>query len=298
VIDEQHRFGVSQRVAVREKGQSPHLLMMTATPIPRSLALTLYGDLDVSTIDELPAGRRPVQTTLLDATARWKAYDSVRAAAASGRQAFVICPLVEGSSALEARAAKTEYERLQHAELEGLRLALLHGRMRPAEKDEVMRGFAQGEYDVLVSTSVVEVGIDVPNATVMVIDGAERFGLAQLHQFRGRVARSTEAASCFLIAGSESPESQARLEAVVKSSNGLELAEKDLEMRGPGEHYGLRQSGFPDFRVARFNDIDLIQRVRAAAAQILTHDPGLENPEHRELADAVRRLGADAAEVN
>ena len=263
--------------------------MMTATPIPRSLALTIYGDLDVSTIDELPAGRRPVQTTLLDATTRWKAYDEVRTATAAGHQAFVICPLVEGSSAVEARAAKTEYERLQQAELEGLRLALLHGRMRPADKDHVMRGFARGEYDVLVSTSVVEVGIDVPNATVMVIEGAERFGLAQLHQFRGRVARSSDAASCFLIAGSESPESVARLEAVTRSGNGLELAEKDLEMRGPGEFYGLRQSGFPDFRVARFNDLGLIQNVRAAAAEILSRDPTLEK------AGSIRRSPTQSA---
>jgi ATP-dependent DNA helicase RecG len=239
-----------------------------------------------------------VQTTLLDATTRGKAYDEVRTAAAAGRQAFIICPLVEGSSAVEARAAKTEYELLQQGELEGLRLALLHGRMRPADKDHVMRAFAQGEYDVLVSTSVVEVGIDVPNATVMVIEGAERFGLAQLHQFRGRVARSTDAASCFLIAGSESPESVARLEAVARSGNGLELAEKDLEMRGPGEFYGLRQSGFPDFRVARFNDLGLIQNVRAAATEILSRDPTLEKPEHGPLADAVRSLGTRAAEAN
>jgi len=298
VVDEQHRFGVSQRVAVRQKGQSPHLLMMTATPIPRTLALTLYGDLDVSVIDELPAGRRPVETVLLRPPARDEAYERVRSAAATGRQAFVICPLVEGSQAVEARAATSEYERLQRAELAGLRLALLHGRMRPAEKDAVMQAFAQGEYDVLVSTSVVEVGIDVPRATVMLIEGAERFGLAQLHQFRGRVARSTEAAICFLIAGSDAPESLDRLEAVVRSGNGLELAEEDLRLRGPGEYYGLRQSGFPDFRVARLNDLALIQEVREAATQLLEQDPALESPEHQALADAVRGLAASAAEAN
>jgi ATP-dependent DNA helicase RecG len=298
VVDEQHRFGVNQRVAVRQKGESPHLLVMTATPIPRTLALTVYGDLDVSTIDELPAGRRPVQTELLRPMARESAYAAIRSAAAEGRQAFVICPLVEGSPSVEARAATEEYARLQEADLAGLGLALLHGRMRPADKDQVMRDFAAHEYDVLVSTSVVEVGIDVPNATVMVIEGAERFGLAQLHQFRGRVARGVEPGQCFLIAGSETPEAMERLSAVAQSTNGLELAEEDLRIRGPGDYAGLRQSGFPALRIAQVTDVEFVQQVHEAAGRLLEKDPTLERPEHGALARAVELLSESAGEVN
>jgi ATP-dependent DNA helicase RecG len=298
VVDEQHRFGVSQRVAVRQKGESPHFLVMTATPIPRTLALTIYGDLDVSTIDELPAGRRPVETELLRPLGRNVAYDAIRAAVREGRQAFVICPLVEGSPSVEARAATEEYERLQESDLAGLRLALLHGRMRPADKDRVMRDFAEHKSDVLVSTSVVEVGIDVPNATVMVVEGAERFGLAQLHQFRGRVARGVVAGQCFIVAGSETPETIERLSAVVQSTNGLELAEEDLRIRGPGEYAGVRQSGFPALRIAQITDLDFIQQVRGAAARLLADDPLLERPEHLPIAEAARALGESAGEVS
>ncbi|MPZ15612.1 MAG: ATP-dependent DNA helicase RecG [Chloroflexi bacterium] len=298
VVDEQHRFGVSQRVAARRKGENPHLLVMTATPIPRTLALTLYGDLDFSLIDELPPGRQPVETSLLRPLARNSAYERVRAEVAAGRQAFIICPLVEGSPSVEARAATTEYDRLQRRELAGLRLALLHGRMRPLEKDETMRRFATGDSDVLVSTSVVEVGVDVPNATVMVIEGAEHFGLAQLHQFRGRVGRSGYQASCFLIAGSEAPESLERLDAVARSTSGLDLAEEDLRIRGPGEYFGLRQSGFPSLRVARVSDLAFVQRVRHAAESILEVDPTLSRTEHASLAEAARHLGEDAGEAN
>ena len=298
VVDEQHRFGVNQRVAVRQKGESPHLLVMTATPIPRTMALTVYGDLDVSMIDELPAGRRPVQTELLRPLARSTAYEAIRAAVAEGRQAFVICPLVEGSPSVEARAATEEYERLQEDDLAGLRLALLHGRMRPTDKDRVMRDFAEQRSDVLVSTSVVEVGIDVPNATVMIVEGAERFGLAQLHQFRGRVARGTEAGHCFLIAASETPEALERLTAVAQSTNGLELAEEDLRIRGPGDYAGLRQSGFPELHLAQITDLDFVQQVRAAAGRLLSEDPALERPEHAGLAQAVQALAASGGEAN
>ncbi|MBM2811530.1 MAG: recG [Chloroflexi bacterium] len=298
VVDEQHRFGVSQRVALRRKGDNPHVLLMTATPIPRTLALTLYGDLDISTIDELPSGRMPVETTLLRPLGRANAYERVRSEVAEGRQAFVICPLVEGSAVVEARAAVTEYERLQRAELSELKLALLHGRMRPSEKDEVMQAFAAGAYNVLVTTSVVEVGVDVPNATVMIIEDAEHFGLAQLHQFRGRVGRGAHQAWCFLLAGNESPESLSRLEAVTRSSNGLDLAEEDLRIRGPGDYFGLKQSGFPMLRVARLTDLEFVQRVREAAGRILKRDPTLSEPDHAHLAAAVRALGSDAGEAN
>jgi len=298
VVDEQHRFGVNQRVAVRQKGGNPHLLVMTATPIPRTLALSLYGDLDVSIIDELPPGRQPVHTEMLRPIVRGRAYQHIREEVAAGRQAFVICPLVEESRTTEARSAVAEYERLQHDELAGLRLALLHGRMRPAEKDAVMRAFSDHETDVLIATSVVEVGIDVPNATVMVIEGAERFGLAQLHQFRGRVGRGSAPSACYLIAGSEAPDSLERLDVVAHSGNGLDLAEEDLRIRGPGEFYGLRQSGFPPLRVARLTDLELLQRVRAVAAGMLEHDPRLEWPEHAALGEAVARFGRNAGDAN
>jgi ATP-dependent DNA helicase RecG len=298
VVDEQHRFGVSQRVALRRKGENPHLLVMTATPIPRTLALSLYGDLDLSIIDELPIGRQPVETVLLRPAARAQAYERIRSAAAKGQQAFVICPLVEGSPAMEARAATTEFEELRRGALAGLRLALLHGRMRSADKDRVMREFAAGEHDVLVSTTVVEVGVDVPNATVMVVEGAERFGLAQLHQLRGRVGRGSDQAICFLLAGTEAPESLERLGAVARSHNGLELAEEDLRIRGPGDYYGLRQSGFPPLRIARLEDLEFVQHARAAAQRILDADPTLERPEHVHLAEAVRSLGEYGGEAN
>ncbi len=298
VVDEQHRFGVSQRVALRRKGENPHLLVMTATPIPRTLALSLYGDLDLSIIDELPLGRKPVETVLLRPQDRAEAYRRIREAAKTGHQAFVICPLVEGSPAMEARAATTEFEELRRGALAGLRLALLHGRMRSADKDRVMQEFAAGEYDVLVATTVVEVGVDVPNATVMVIEGAERFGLAQLHQLRGRVGRGSAEAICYLLAETNAPESLERLEAVARSHNGLELAEEDLRIRGPGDYYGMRQSGFPPLRIARLEDLEFVQQARALAEQILEVDPNLERPEHQALADAVRALGDYGGEAN
>lgn len=298
IVDEQHRFGVGQRVALRQKGKNPHLLLMTATPIPRTLALTLYGDLDVSMIDELPAGRHVITTTLLHGENRSQAYAAVREEVAAGHQAFVICPLVEGSPATEARAATTEYQRLQTGELAGLRLALLHGRLRGAEKDRVMSEFAAGEHDVLISTSVVEVGIDVPNATVMAIEGAERFGLAQLHQFRGRVGRGSAPSHCFLIAGTESPESLERISIVATSTDGLELAEEDLRIRGPGEYFGMRQSGFPALRISRLTDLDFIQHIREVARRLLEADPHLERPEHRHLASSVSRFADGAGDPN
>lgn len=298
VVDEQHRFGVNQRVAIRHKGENPHLLVMTATPIPRTLELTIYGDLDFSLLDEMPAGRQPIETVLLRTPARRRAFERIRAEVANGRQAFVICPLVEGSAAVEARAATTEYEELRHSDLAGLRLALLHGRMRPAEKDRVMRTFSEGGYDVLVATSVVEVGVDVPNATVMIIEGAERFGLAQLHQFRGRVGRGSAPAVCFLIAGTETQESLERLEAVVQSNNGLELAEEDLRLRGAGDIFGVRQSGLPSLRIARLADLSFVERVRRAATRLLEGDPLLGRPEHAPVAGAVRRLAEEGGEAN
>jgi ATP-dependent DNA helicase RecG len=291
VVDEQHRFGVKQRITLRRRAQgkageeagTPHLLVMTATPIPRTLALSLYGDLDLSVIDQMPPGRQTVKTVLLGASERHHAHERVRRAVAQGRQAFVICPLVEESEALEAKAATEEFENLRKSELSGLRLGLLHGRMKPGEKDAVMRAFRDREFDVLVSTAVVEVGVDIPNASVMIIEGAERFGLAQLHQFRGRVGRGSHASVCILLTDLANPHANERLRVVEQSNNGLRLAEHDLRLRGPGDYFGVRQSGFPDLKVARLDDALLVEAARMAATAILDSDPHLEQPEQMRL---------------
>jgi ATP-dependent DNA helicase RecG len=301
IVDEQHRFGVLQRAKLRQKGANPHLLVMTATPIPRTLALTVYGDLEVSTIDELPPGRKPVKTVWVEPHERDEAYEFIRERLDAGEQAFVICPLVEESEALDVRSAEEEFERLQRGPLRRYRLDLLHGRMVGRTKDEVMERFAGHETDVLVSTSVVEVGIDVPNATVMVIEGAERFGLSQLHQFRGRVGRSELQSYCMLFSTDEDPgpDARARLEAMVETTDGFRLAEVDLEMRGEGEAWGRVQSGANTMlRVARLTDRDLLYKARAMAEELLARDPQLQLPEHRALASAVRPFLARAAEAN
>jgi ATP-dependent DNA helicase RecG len=288
IVDEQHRFGVRQRVTLRRRATEgevvPHLLVMTATPIPRTLALSLYGDLDLSAIDEMPPGRQAPRTRLLASDDRDFAYERVRRAAAKGEQAFVICPLVEESEVLEARSATEEYERLSAGELAGLRLALLHGRMRASEKDAVMRAFRDHEYDVLVSTAVVEVGVDVPNATVMLIEGAERFGLAQLHQFRGRIGRGGQPSDCILLTELADPDSSERLRVVVENTNGLALAEHDLRLRGPGDYFGVRQSGAPELKIARLDDAPLVEAARSSATAVLTRDSDLTAPEHAGLA--------------
>uniref|UniRef100_A0A7C1K3M2 ATP-dependent DNA helicase RecG n=1 Tax=Thermomicrobium roseum TaxID=500 RepID=A0A7C1K3M2_THERO len=290
VIDEQHRFGVLQRHTLRSKGENPHVLVMTATPIPRSLALVLHGDLDLSIIDELPPGRQPVKTYVVPGRKRAEAYKFVRREIEKGHQAFVICPLVEESETIEARAATAEYERLQRDVFPDLRLGLLHGRMSSREKDEVMTRFRDGELDILVSTAVVEVGIDVPNATVILIEGAERFGLAQLHQFRGRVGRGTAPSYCLLVSDADTEAARQRLEAVATTTDGFRLAEIDLQLRGPGEFLGTRQSGLPNLRFATLADMPTLQAARRAAEELLQDDPTLAAPEHTALAELVRAL--------
>ena len=291
VVDEQHRFGVMQRAALREKGGvSPHVLVMSATPIPRTLTLTLYGDLDISTIDQLPPGRQQILTRFVPPDRREGAYGFVRKQVREGRQAFVICPLIDESEAIEARAATEEYERLSRDVFPDLRLGLLHGRMAARDKDKVMRQFRDGELDILVSTAVVEVGIDIPNATVMVVEGAHRFGLAQLHQFRGRVGRGEHKSYCLLLSDDPSPEARERLSAVERVHDGFQLAEVDLELRGPGDVFGTRQSGLPNFRVARLSDQDLLKLARDEAAKLLEDDPGLQKPVHKALVEALSRL--------
>jgi len=301
VIDEQHRFGVMQRAKLRQKGPNPHLLVMTATPIPRTLALTVYGDLEVSTIDEMPPGRKPVSTVWVEPHERDEAYAFIRERLDAGEQAFVICPLVEESEALDVRSAEEEFERLRHGPLRAYRLDLLHGRMPGRQKDEIMARLARRETDVLVSTSVIEVGIDVPGATVIVIEGAERFGLSQLHQFRGRVGRSEKQSYCMLFSTEEDPgpDARERLEAMVETTDGFKLAEVDLEMRGEGEAWGRVQSGANTMlRVARLTDRDLLYRARSMAETLLARDPLLQKPEHRSLAVSVKPFLERAAEAN
>jgi ATP-dependent DNA helicase RecG len=263
---------------------------MTATPIPRTLALTLYGDLDITVIDEMPPGRLPIETRWVAPDEREDAEQFLRGQVERGRQAFVICPLVEESETLDVKSATAEYERLRARVFPDLRLELLHGRMPAKQKDAVMRRFRDGETDILVSTAVIEVGIDVPNATVMLIEGADRFGLAQLHQFRGRVGRGVEQSYCLLLSEEPSEEARKRLELMEQTGDGFKLAEADMDMRGPGEFFGTKQSGLPPLRVARLSDIKLIELTRAEATRMLDADPGLTAPEHRRLREQVSTL--------
>jgi ATP-dependent DNA helicase RecG len=263
---------------------------VTATPIPRTLALTVYGDLDITVLDEMPPGRPEVKTHRVPPKQRESAYNFVRKKVAEGRQAYIICPLVEQSETIETKAAVQEYERLSREVFADLRLGLLHGRMSPAEKDATMRAFRDGALDILVSTAVVEVGIDVPNATVIMIEGADRFGLTQLHQFRGRVRRSEMQSTCLLLYDDPSDEGEERLRTLESTSDGFKLAEADLEMRGPGEYFGTRQSGLPDLRVAKLTDVKLIEVAKTEASRILDTDPELERPEHAALREQVERL--------
>ncbi len=290
VIDEQHRFGVEQRAALRGKGEEPDVLVMTATPIPRTAAMTVYGDLDMTVLDEMPPGRTPIETTWargpLEETAAWQ---RVRSEIEAGHQAFVVCPLIDESEKIEARSAEEEFERLKHAELQGLRLGLLHGRVLPKDKESTMLAFRSGELDVLVATTVIEVGVDIPNATVMVIEDADRFGIAQLHQLRGRVGRGAAVSYCFLLGDTQTPDGQARLSAVERTTDGFELAEVDLEVRGEGAILGTRQKGRSDLKLASLRrDKDLVAEARAAAFAITEVDPFLQR--YQLLGDEVRDL--------
>ncbi len=291
IIDEQHRFGVDQRAELRSKGTNPHLLVMTATPIPRSLALTLYGDLDLSIMDEMPAGRIPINTYVLRPQERERAFTLLRGQIKDGKQAFIIYPLIEESEKIEARAAVDDYETLSKEVFPNLKLGLLHGKMRPSEKDETMLKFRDKKYDILVSTTVVEVGVDVPNATVMLIEGADRFGLAQLHQLRGRVGRGADQSYCLLIPTHEDKTENERLQAMAESNDGFFLAEKDLQLRGPGEFLGTRQSGYASgLRMASITDVKLIEKARAQAQTLFEQDADLSKPENSLLAEAFGRF--------
>jgi ATP-dependent DNA helicase RecG len=290
IIDEQHRFGVNQRAILRSKGENPNLLVMTATPIPRSLALTVYGDLDLTVIDEMPPGRKPTETRVLTPVERNRAYQFIKSQLEKGRQVFIIYPLVEESEKIEAKAAVEEHERLQSEVFPEYQVGLLHGRLRPDEKENVMGRFRAGDYQILVSTSVVEVGVDIPNSSVMLIEGANRFGLAQLHQFRGRVGRDDQPSYCLLIPDSIDEADNERLKALEKTQDGFELAEIDLEQRGPGDFLGTRQSGFAELQMARLTDVRLIEKARNEAKNVFTNDPDLSKPENQGLAEVLKRF--------
>jgi ATP-dependent DNA helicase RecG len=291
VIDEQHRFGVHQRIVLKEKGAHADVLIMTATPIPRTLALTYYGDLDVSVLDELPAGRQPIETTVVRGElGRSAAEDLVRREVGAGRQAFVVCAAIDEANRAEVRAAEAEADRLETEVFPDLRVRLLHGRLRPAEKEAVMEAFRAGEFDVLVATTVVEVGVDVPNATVMLVENAERFGLAQLHQLRGRIGRGAHRSTCVLFDESDeaNDDARVRLDAMASTTDGFVLADVDLRLRGEGTLFDIRQSGLPDLKLARLaEDVELVGRARARAFAIIEADPTLAA--HPDLDRLLRR---------
>ncbi len=294
VVDEQHRFGVEQRALLRAKGENPHLLVMTATPIPRSLALTIYGDLDLTLLDELPPGRQAISTYVVLPYERERVYRLIESQVNQGKQAFIIYPLVEESEKTQSLSAVEEYERLQREVFPNYRLGLLHGRLKGDEKEAVMLQFQRGEVQILVSTSVVEVGVDVPQATVMVVEGANRFGLAQLHQFRGRVGRGNDPAYCILIPETADEAENERLMVMAQTQNGFVLAEHDLQQRGPGDFLGKRQSGFAQLRFANFTNLHLIEKAREHSQALFAEDPLLEKPEHRLLAERIQRFWQEA----
>ena len=293
IVDEQHRFGVEQRDALRQKGYHPHMLVMTATPIPRTLSLTVYGDLDVSVIDQLPPGRQKIITRWRVGARRDEAYRLIEQEVAAGRQAFIICPLIEESETLAVKAATVEYERLSRDVFPTLRLGLLHGGMKAADKDAGMRRFRDGEVDILVATSVIEVGIDIPNATVMVIEDADRFGLSQLHQFRGRVGRGKHQSYCYVLSADAGIQAQERLDIFQTTNDGFRLAEADLKLRGPGDFFGVRQSGVPALQIADLSDTPLIELSRSLAARLWESDPYLKQPEHKALREKMHMFWQD-----
>ena len=293
ITDEQHRFGVNQRSALGRKGEDPHLMVLSATPIPRTLGLIIYGDLDVSIIDQLPPGRQKVDTFAVDERYRQRLNGFIRKQVGEGRQVFIVCPLVgEGDSLPDERKAATEYaEKLQKEVFPQLRIAVLHGKMKPKEKDAVMAAFVAGETDILVSTTVIEVGVDVPNATLMVVENAELFGLSQLHQLRGRVGRGSHKSYCILVSQDATETGKARLKALTDTNDGFKIAEEDLKLRGPGDFFGQRQHGLPGLKVADLScDMRLLDEAQTAARALLETDPTLSDLAHRKLKGRIAEL--------
>ena len=293
VVDEQHRFGLLQRSVLLEREPRPHMLVMSATPIPRSLALAMAGELDISVINEMPVGRKPIRTIVESSERRENIYIFMKEQIKEGRQAFIVFPLIDDSESIQARAAVSEYERLSYEVFPELKLGLLHGRMSLIEKENVMDDFKSGRLDILLATAVVEVGIDVPNASVMLIDGAERFGLSQMHQFRGRVGRGEFQSHCILVSDSPGEEARNRMEILRRTSDGFKLAEEDLKIRGPGDYIGTRQSGAPIFKVAEISDTELMELAGIEAERILEYDPNLASADNMLLRDRYDQLIED-----
>ena len=291
ITDEQHRFGVGQRSSLLEKGNNPHTLVMSATPIPRTLALVIYGDLDISVLDEMPAGRKPVETYAVSSELRKRAYTYVKKHLDKGQQGYIVCPMVDENEDFDLASAVKFYESLQKGFFKDYKLGLLHGKMKPAEKNSVMKGFANGEIQLLVATTVIEVGVDVPNSNIMVIENAERFGLSQLHQLRGRVGRGESKATCILISDAENDEAKRRLKVMCDTTDGFKIADEDLKLRGPGDFFGSKQHGLPTLKIASiFDDRSVLKSTSALACEILKADPKLQSAEFTLLRESVEKL--------
>lgn len=296
ITDEQHRFGVAQRNALVEKGANPHLLIMSATPIPRTLALIIYGDLDLSIIDTMPPGRQPVKTFLISSKKRQRMYGFIKEHLDNGRQCYIVCPAVEENELYNVAAAEQYAEKIQQNEFKDYTVGVIHGKMKGTLKEDIMRRFKDGEIQILVATTVIEVGVDVPNATVIVIENAERFGLSQLHQLRGRVGRGSEKSYCILLSDNENPETIQRLKTMCMTNNGFEIADTDLKLRGPGDFFGSRQHGLPEMKIADLTNMDYLSEACKASEKILNEDPDLKLPQNKLLAGEVRRLFAKIGE--
>ncbi len=292
ITDEQHRFGVEQRNALGEKGRNPHLYVMSATPIPRTLALIIYGELDISVLDELPPGRQKIETYAVTSELRQRAYNYVKKHLDAGRQGYIICPLVdEGESDTELASAVKYADELQHGDFRGYTVGLMHGKMKSADKKKIMESFSKGETQLLVSTTVIEVGVDVPNAVIMVIENAERFGLSQLHQLRGRIGRGQYKSTCILISDAENDAAQRRMKVMETTTDGFKIADEDLKLRGPGEFFGSRQHGLPEMKIAdMLKDRCTLEETQKAAKEIMAHDPELSSPESAALKNEIQRL--------
>lgn len=298
ITDEQHRFGVAQRTALSKKGKNPHTLVMSATPIPRTLALIVYGDLDISILDELPKGRQPIETYAVSSKLRLRAYNYVKKHLDEGRQGYVVCPMVEDGE-MDLANAESFYEKLQGGIFKGYSVGLLHGKMKAAEKDRVMHDFAAGTIQLLVATTVIEVGIDVPDAVIMVIENAERFGLSQLHQLRGRVGRGKYKSTCILISDADNDESKKRLKVMTETTDGFKIADADLKLRGPGDFFGTVQHGLPILKIANiFNDMSVLKETGKVAREIMNEDKALELPKNAGLKAKVDALFQDESGLN